>query len=87
VWLAEVGRRGWVVVTKDKQIRTRLFERRTLIGANVRAFVLASGRIKLTKMAEIFSDAMPEMLRLIARQRPPFIAHIDQNARVRVMYP
>jgi hypothetical protein len=86
-WLREVGRRDWVAVTKDKKIRTRSFERTALINANVRAFVLGSGRIEAARMAEIFSAAMPEMLKLIARQPPPFVARVDQNAKILLMYP
>ncbi len=39
VWLAEAGRNGWVVLTRDKRIRYRQLERLALQAAKVRAFV------------------------------------------------
>src|SRR4051812_30434760 len=38
-WLAEVGKRGWIVLTKDTRIRYRSSELTALVKANVSAFV------------------------------------------------
>jgi hypothetical protein len=53
----------------------------------VRAFILVSGNLKGTEMAAIFAEAMPAMLKLIAEQPAPFIARIDQTAKVTLMHP
>jgi hypothetical protein len=53
----------------------------------VRAFILVSGNLKGTEMAAIFAGAMPAMLKLIAEQPSPFIARIDQTAKVTLMHP
>ena len=42
VWLAEAGKNGWIVLTRDKRIRYRQLERLALQAAKVRAFVLMS---------------------------------------------
>ena len=42
VWLADVGKRGWIVLTKDKNIRYRPVELQALLLAKVRAFVLTA---------------------------------------------
>jgi hypothetical protein len=42
-WLEDVGRDGWVVIGRDKRIRTRPGEREALIAAGVRAFCLTGG--------------------------------------------
>ena len=73
-WLPFVGRRQWVVITKDKRIKRRYFERQALINAGVRAFVLGSGNLTGEAIAKVLAAAMPEMLKLIAKQEPPFIA-------------
>ena len=86
-WLPFVGQRNWVVVTKDKRIRTHPLERQALLNAGVRAFILVSGNLKGTEMAAIFAEAMPAMLKLIAEQPAPFIARIDQTAKVTLMHP
>jgi hypothetical protein len=39
-WLATVGREGWVVIKRDKRIRTRPWEREALIAAGAQTFCL-----------------------------------------------
>lgn len=43
VWLADVGDRGWIVLTKDVLIRRDSLQRQVLLAANVAAFVFARG--------------------------------------------
>jgi hypothetical protein len=55
VWLADVGKSGWVVLTKDKHIRYRASEIQALRAANVRAFVLTSrGDLTGAEVSQIF---------------------------------
>src|SRR4029079_5587126 len=42
--LAEVGKRKWVLLTKDRHILTRVPEIIALVGARVHAFILKQGR-------------------------------------------
>ncbi|MBL8754892.1 MAG: hypothetical protein JNK15_16425 [Planctomycetes bacterium] len=42
-WLASVGSRGWVVLTKDQRIRRRRVEIQALLSARVAAFVPPAG--------------------------------------------
>lgn len=56
-WLAEVGRRGWVVLTKDQRIRRRQAEFEVLLGAGVAAFVLTSGNLTGPGTAQAFLSA------------------------------
>ncbi len=39
-WIPEIGARGWLVVSKDKKIRTRPEERRAVKENNVGCFIL-----------------------------------------------
>lgn len=41
-WLAEVGARGWIVLTKDSRIRRHPLELQALLGANVAAFMVTA---------------------------------------------
>lgn len=43
VWLAVAGQEDWVVIARDKKIRSRRGERRAFMDAGVRLFVLTSG--------------------------------------------
>ncbi|MSU58206.1 MAG: hypothetical protein EXS35_08500 [Pedosphaera sp.] len=83
VWLTDVGRRGWVVLTKDKHIRYREVEVRALLAAKVRAFILtAKGDLSGTEVGQIFVKAMPAMKKLCENTAPPFIARVSRDSSV-----
>jgi hypothetical protein len=52
-WLVEVGRRGWVVLTKDKNIRVNALERLALVRANVACIMLGRGDLTASAMAQV----------------------------------
>jgi hypothetical protein len=53
-WLAEAGRRGWIVLTKDRRIRRRRAEIEAIARHDVNAFVLARGSLGAVAQAECF---------------------------------
>lgn len=81
-WLAEVGTRGWIVLTKDKMIRRRTIEREALLNTNVKAFFFMSGNIPFAEVAQIIAKALPGMQKFIVKHEPPFIAGIYKDASV-----
>jgi hypothetical protein len=85
-WISEVGRRGWVVLTKDKAIRTRPVELQAVVAAKVRMFSLSSGNMTGAQMAEIFVANRLKLGRFIKKHSPPFIARVSA-AGVGVVYP
>lgn len=78
-WLLEVGRRGWIVLMKDKRVRRVELEREALISAGVRAFVLTSGNLTGPEMAEIFARHLWRMARMTASNRAPFVAGVSRG--------
>lgn len=83
VWLGDVGKRGWVVLTKDKHIRYRAVELHALRAANVRAFVLAArGDLSGTEVGQIFVKALRAMKKLCKTTSPPFIALVSRDSKV-----
>jgi hypothetical protein len=84
-WLREVGRRGWIVLTKDTWIRRRSNERTALMHAGVRAFVLVAGNLSGPEMARVFVNALPAMHRFVARHNPPFIAKVTRSGAVSML--
>ena len=83
VWLAEAGKRGWVVLTKDKHLRYRAVETNALMSAKVRAFVLtARGDLSGAEIGQIFVKAMPAIKKLCATTPPPFIARVSRDSSV-----
>jgi predicted nuclease of predicted toxin-antitoxin system len=84
-WLSEVGRRGWVVLTKDRRIRYRPTELNALMKARVRAFVLTTGELQGREMALVFVKALPAIGRCLKRTPSPFIARVTRGGDVSVL--
>lgn len=82
-WIAEVGRRGWIILTKDQRIRRRPLERAAVKVARVRMFALTSGNLSGPAMAEVFSQHLQKMARIAVSEPAPFIALVSRS-RIRV---
>ena len=84
-WLSEVGKRGWVVLTKDRHIRYRASEKQALIKAGIAVFVLTSGNLTGDEMASAFIAALPRMKKLLRSLKPPFIAKVTRSGIVTLL--
>jgi len=76
-WLPAIGNRGWVLLTKDKDIRRRPLEIEAILNAHIRAFVLTATELGREEQAGIFLRAMPKIHR-ICRRPGPFIYNITR---------
>lgn len=85
VWLTEVGRLGWVVLTKDQRIRYRAIEREALLSAGIKAFIFMSGNVPFSDMAQIIAKALPAIEKFVRKHKPPFIAGIYKDASVKLI--
>jgi hypothetical protein len=81
-WLAAVGERGWVVITKDKAIRHRETELAALKAARVAAFVLTAAGLTGPANGAVLARALPAMRRVLIGNRPPFVAAISASSRI-----
>jgi hypothetical protein len=81
-WLPRVGAAGWVLLTKDQNIRRRPIELHALLQASVRGFFLTAGNLRGEEQAHVFHEALPAMRRLIRRIEPPFLARVTQQSDV-----
>lgn len=90
-WLPVVGRKGWVLVTKDKRIRRRAGELRAFVNARVVAFAITAGGLSGASQAELFRKALPKILRQIRRIRKDrrgeaYIAHVTARSAVQEIH-
>lgn len=85
VWLAEVGKRGWIVLTKDTLIRHRPAEKQALLGAGVRAFAFTSGNLSGAQMGDAIVKALPKMMALLATHPKAFVARITAASDVALL--
>jgi hypothetical protein len=81
VWLAEAGRNGWVVLTRDKRIRYRQLERLALQAARVRAFVFSGGNVTGEETGAILAGSLERVTKIARADPGPFIYHIGRSGR------
>jgi len=86
-WLPQVGERGWVLLTCDKQIRYNLLEKRALEKHAVREFAFVSGNLSGQEMAIVLETALPKVQRMCRRFEPPFVAAITRSGEVHLRWP
>jgi PIN domain-containing protein len=84
-WILDVGRRGWIILTKDDNIRRRPLERMAVRAAQVSLFALGGGNLRGPDMGAIFARAMPKMVALLQRTEPPLIARVTKTGTVLIL--
>lgn len=84
-WLPAVGKRGWVVLTKDDRIRYRQHELEALMDAGVRSFVLTSRNLTGEEMAAIFVKFLSKIQRMAGGTRRAFIARVTQTRVAKIV--
>ena len=84
-WISEVGRPGWVVLTKDKAIRRNSVELQAVIATNARMFTLSGGNMTGEEIGRVFVDNRLTM-RDSSRTIPRFIARVSASG-VAMAYP
>jgi len=83
VWIEEVAKRGWVILTADKRIRYNPWEKKAFMAANTYFFMLATRQsLKATEMAEAYLRAMDGIMRALADHTAPVIFKVYQDGRV-----
>lgn len=86
IWVPEVGRRGWTILTKDKSLRHNYIELVALLKSGTHSFILTAGSQSGQEMASAFVTALPDIKQLIARFEPPLVATISAAGNVYVCY-
>jgi hypothetical protein len=75
VWLAEVGRRGWIALTHDGRIRYKPTEREAVMRHGVALLVIV-GKAPFPELARAFVTTLPRIETFLAGHDPPFIAKV-----------
>ena len=76
-WLALVGKRQWIAITKDRRILTR--ELSVANQHRVALFVLIARQMTGPQMAETIVKEAPTMISMFNSQARPFAALIDKK--------
>lgn len=78
-WIAEVGRRGWVAVTRDKRIRYSPLALDTLKESQARLFVIV-GRLTTEDAAAVFVRHQRQIETLLRKESAPFIGKVRRES-------
>ncbi|MGK7927370.1 MAG: hypothetical protein AB4290_19370 [Spirulina sp.] len=81
-WIPEIGKRGWIILTKDARIARNTIERQAVAYAGIRMFTLASKKLSGEETAIAFQSALPSMLKFITKNTAPFIAKVYKSGKV-----
>lgn len=84
-WIAEVGRRGWLVVTRDKNIRRRPNELRAVRDAKLHMFALSSGNLSAADTAAIVIKAWPAMQSEALHTPAPALYSVSRSGSVQLL--
>jgi len=84
VWLAEVGRRNWIVITRDSRIRYRVVEREAVIANGVRVISLTGRNLAFDELGSTFAEAADVVERFVEHNPGPFIATMSRSGQLRL---
>ena len=83
-WLDEVGKRGWIVLTKDRRFDKRVLEITAIANSKVRVFKLTAANLQGEEMAAIFVKSIRKIERVAIGNSAPFIATVTRTGRVSI---
>ena len=70
-WLQEVGKRGWILLTRDERIRRRPNELQAFRNHGVIGFVLTAGNASAADTAALVTRLYPKLIRKAKAAKPP----------------
>ena len=82
VWLTHAGQRGWIVITKDYNIRRHRLALSAIIRNHVKMFVFADANQTGEEMAATIIRAFPRIHRLSKNHPPPFIGRVTKSGAI-----
>ena len=82
-WLAEIAARGWIGLTRDRNIRYRPNEL-AAVKANRVGLILLAGQAPHDELARNFVATFPRIERFLDGQAPPFIAKLFRASAAEV---
>jgi hypothetical protein len=75
LWLAEIGKRGWIALTHDRRIRYKPNERDAVMLHGVALLVIV-GNAPFAELAHAFVATIPRIERFLETHQAPFIAKV-----------
>ena len=86
-WIGSVVRRGWVAVTRDRNLRYRTHEMNSIRENAARVIVIRMKGATGEAIAEVLCRAMPRIARFVAATPAPFVVANTSNGALRRIWP
>ena len=87
VWIPDVAKRGWIIVTRDKRLQTRHIEWMAFLRAKARVLWFKGDRASNLAITEGFLLALPKIDRLASHLAAPYIIKVTPAGYVEQVYP
>lgn len=78
-WIPEVGRRSWVLITRDTNIRRNPLERAAYENAGLRGFVVTGKEMSGPDLAALLARSLRGMVNRAAGRRGPLLFTISHG--------
>jgi len=82
-WIALVGRKNWLAITKDRNIRYRTAELDAIRRHSARVFVIRMKNATGPEVAELLVKGRRRIVRFATTTPPPFVAGIYASGTVK----
>ena len=76
-WLTEIGKRGWVAITRDQRIRYKPNELQSVIDARATLLILV-GKAPFPVLAANFVNSIDRIAEFLDQHQPPLIAKVKR---------
>jgi len=86
-WIRSVARRGWIAVTRDRNIRYRTHEMNSIRDSAARVIVIRMKAATGEAIAEVLCRSMPRIARFVAATPAPFVVALTSNRALRQIWP
>ncbi|MEO7271582.1 MAG: hypothetical protein ABI211_06195 [Vicinamibacterales bacterium] len=82
-WLATVGRKGWLALTRDEDIRRQPLILEAVRRSGARMFCLTAQRLTADGICDLVLKSQPVLQEIARAYTGPFIANVGRNGDVR----
>ena len=86
-WIRSVARRGWVAVTRDRNIRYRTHEMNSIRENTARVIVIRMKDATGEAIAEVLWRSRSRIARFVATTPAPFVVAITSNGTLQLIWP
>jgi hypothetical protein len=81
-WLTQIGKRGWILLSKDLAIEKNNLEYIALTNMRVGAFFIRSREMPKREIIACVVKALPKMLKIIQAENKPFLFKVYKDGTV-----